>query len=87
MPYPPGRCSGELAGVRHVAMNLLSNEKTLKAGIKRKHLKAALSPDYCPESLRGKHFRNLALVLHIGDRLFYKPCSKQRLKRNRNDNN
>lgn len=35
-----------LAGVRHVAMNLATNEKTLKAGIKRKWLKVALSPDY-----------------------------------------
>jgi hypothetical protein len=35
-------------------MNLLSNEKTLKADIKRKLLKAALSPDYLPGVLAGQ---------------------------------
>jgi len=34
-------------------MNLLTNEKTLKAGIKRKRLKAALSTDYLARVLAG----------------------------------
>ncbi len=41
-----GNASDNLAGFRHVAMNLLTNENTVKAGIKRKRLKAALSPVY-----------------------------------------
>jgi predicted transposase YbfD/YdcC len=49
-----GDAAENLAGVRHVAMNLLSNEKTLKAGIKRKRLKAALSPDYLSRVLAGQ---------------------------------
>lgn len=55
-----GDAAENLAGFRYVTMNLLTNEKTMKAGIKRKRLKAALSPDY-PESLRDRGFRNLAL--------------------------
>ena len=43
-----------LAGFRHAAMNLLTNEKTVKAGIKRKRLKAALSPDYLSLVLAGQ---------------------------------
>lgn len=42
-----------LAGFGHVAMNLLTNEKTVKAGIKRKRLKAALSPDYLAPVIAG----------------------------------
>lgn len=49
-----GDAAENLSGVRHVAMNLLSNEKTLKAGIKRKRLKAALSPDYLSRVLAGQ---------------------------------
>ena len=41
-----GYAAENLAGFRHVAINLLTNEKTMKAGIKRKRLKAALSADY-----------------------------------------
>jgi Transposase len=49
-----GDAAENLAGIRHVAMNLLTNEKTLKAGIKRKRLKAALSPDYLSRVLAGQ---------------------------------
>lgn len=49
-----GDAAENLAGFRHVAMNLLTNEKTVKAGIKRKRLKAALSPDYLALVLAGQ---------------------------------
>ena len=49
-----GYVAENLAGVRHVAMNLLTNEKKLKAGIKRKRLKAALSADYLSRVLAGQ---------------------------------
>ena len=42
-----------LAGVRHIAMNLLTNVKNLKVGIKHKRLKAAQSPDYLSLILEG----------------------------------
>ncbi len=43
-----------LAGFRHVPMNLLTNENTVKVGIKRKRLKAELSPDYLALVLVGQ---------------------------------
>ena len=49
-----GDAAENLAGFRHVAMDLLTNEKTVKAGIKRKRLKAALSPDYLALVLAGQ---------------------------------
>jgi predicted transposase YbfD/YdcC len=49
-----GDAAENLAGFRHVAMNLLTNEKTVKAGIKRKRLKAALSADYLSRVLAGQ---------------------------------
>lgn len=49
-----GDSAENLASVRHIAMNLLTNEKTLKADIKRKRLKAALSQDYFSRVLAGQ---------------------------------
>lgn len=49
-----GDAAENLAGFRHVAMNLLTNENTVKAGIKRKRLKAVLSPDYLALVLVGQ---------------------------------
>ncbi|WP_079253982.1 ISAs1 family transposase [Endozoicomonas arenosclerae] len=43
-----------LAGLRHVAVNLLNNTKTFKAGLKRKQKKAALSTRYLSEVLAGQ---------------------------------
>jgi len=48
-----GDAAENLAGVRDIAMNLLTNERTLKAGIKRKRLKAVLSIDYLAKVLAG----------------------------------
>ena len=42
------------AGIRHVAVNLLNNTKTFKAGLKRKQKKAALSIRYLSEVLAGQ---------------------------------
>ncbi len=42
-----------LAGFRHIALNLLKNEKTFKGGIKRKMKKAALSTHYMNTILAG----------------------------------
>ena len=43
-----------LAGLRHVAVNLLNNTKTFKADLKRKQKKAAISTRYLFEVLAGQ---------------------------------
>ena len=43
-----------LAGVRHIAVNMLNNTKTFKAGLKRKQKKAAMSSRYLSEVLAGQ---------------------------------
>lgn len=42
-----------LSGFRHVAVNMLNNTKTFKAGLKRKQKKAAMSTQYLSEVLEG----------------------------------
>ena len=42
-----------LAGVRHIAVNLLTNESSFKAGLKRKQKKAAMSTTYLAQVLAG----------------------------------
>lgn len=45
-----------LAGIRHIAFNLLNSQKTVKAGMKRKQKKAAMNTDYLSELLMAKGF-------------------------------
>jgi predicted transposase YbfD/YdcC len=42
-----------LAGIRHIAVNMLSNEKSFKAGIRRKQRKAAINSEYLSTVLAG----------------------------------
>lgn len=42
-----------IAAVRHVALNLLKQEKTLKTSIGKKRLKCAMSNDYLSKLLRN----------------------------------
>ena len=48
-----GNAAETLAGVRHIALNLLKSNKTVKAGIKRKQKRAAMSSDYLDDVLTG----------------------------------
>jgi hypothetical protein len=42
-----------LATVRHIALNLLNQEKTVKAGVKRKRNKAGWDNEYLEKVLAG----------------------------------
>ena len=46
-----GNVSENLAVIRHIALGLLQQEKTVKTGIKAKRFKAALSADYLTKIL------------------------------------
>ena len=48
-----GNAAEMLSGFRHVAINMLNNTKTFKAGLKRKQKKAAMSTRYLSEVLAG----------------------------------
>ena len=48
-----GNAPEMLSGIRHIAVNLLNNTKTFKAGLKRKQKKAAMSIHYLSEVLAG----------------------------------
>ncbi|WP_299735803.1 ISAs1 family transposase [uncultured Endozoicomonas sp.] len=48
-----GNAAEMLATFRHVAVNMLNNTKTFKAGLKRKQKKAAMSTRYLSEVLAG----------------------------------
>ena len=48
-----GNAAEMLAGFRHVAVNILNNTKSFKAGLKRKQKKAAMSTKYLSEVLAG----------------------------------
>lgn len=50
------RAAENLAGIRHIAFNLLNSHKTFKAGMKRKQKKAAMDADYLSELLMAKGF-------------------------------
>lgn len=48
-----GDAAENLAGVRHIAYNLLSNETSFKAGLRRKQKRAAMSEAYLAQVLAG----------------------------------
>ncbi len=48
-----GNAAEMLTGFRHMAVNMLNNTKTFKAGLKRKQKKAAMSTRYLSEVLAG----------------------------------
>lgn len=48
-----GNAAEMLTGFRHMAVNMLNNTKTFKAGLKRKQKKAAMSTKYLSEVLAG----------------------------------
>lgn len=48
-----GNAAEMLTGFRHMAVNMLNNTKTFKAGLKRKQKKAAMSTQYLSEILAG----------------------------------
>lgn len=50
-----------LAVIRHIALNLLTEETSFKAGIKRKQKKRTVAIVTFRKSLQGKGLRNLAL--------------------------
>ncbi len=49
-----GEAPEVFSNIRHVALNLLNNEKTFKAGMTRKQKKAAMSERYLAEILTGQ---------------------------------
>ena len=51
-----GNASENLATTRHIALNLLKNEKTAKIGVKNKRLKAGWDNSYLAKLLIGKQF-------------------------------
>ncbi len=48
-----GNAAEMLTGFRHMAVNMLNNTKTFKAGLKRKQKKAAMNTQYLSEVLAG----------------------------------
>lgn len=51
-----------LAVIRHIALNLLTEETSFKAGIKRKQKKRTVAIATFRKSLQGKGLRNLILI-------------------------
>lgn len=50
------KATENLAGIRHIAFNVLNSHKPFKAGMKRKQKKAAMNTDYLSELLMAKVF-------------------------------
>ena len=50
------KAAQNLAGIQHIAFNVLNSHKTFKAGMKRKQKKAAMNTDYLSELLMAKGF-------------------------------
>ena len=57
-----GNAAELFSGIRHVAVNILTNHKEFKAGLRRKMRKAAMDRNYLASVLAGWGFRNLALT-------------------------
>ncbi|CST50946.1 receptor [Shigella sonnei] len=56
-----GNAAELFSGIRHIAINILTNDKVFKAGLRRKMRKAAWTETIWRQSLRGAGFRNLSL--------------------------
>ena len=56
-----GNAAELFSGIRHIAINILTNDKVFKAVLRRKMRKAAMTETISRHSLRGAGFRNLAL--------------------------
>lgn len=58
-----GNAAELFSGIRHIAINILTNDKVFKAGLRRKMRKAAMDRNYLASVLAGRAgFRNLALA-------------------------
>lgn len=49
-----GNSAANMAVIRHIALNLVKSEKTLKVGVKNKRLKAGWDEDYLLKVVLGK---------------------------------
>lgn len=49
------------SGIKHIAVNVLTENKEFKAGLRRKMRRAAMDREYLASVLAGAGFRNLAL--------------------------
>ncbi len=58
-----GNAAELFSGIRHIAINILTNDKVFKAGLRRKMRKAAMGRNYLASVLTGAGFRNLARAL------------------------
>ena len=56
-----GNAAELFSGIRHIAINILTNDKVFKAGLRRKMRKAAMDRNYLASVLAGAGFRILAL--------------------------
>ncbi|MDU9743257.1 hypothetical protein OCN74_15955, partial [Escherichia coli] len=48
-----GNAAELFSGIRHIAINILTNEKVFKAGLRRKMRKAAMDRNYLASVLAG----------------------------------
>ncbi len=55
-----GNAAELFSGIRHIAINILTNDKVFKAGLRRKMRKAAMDRNYLASVLAGAGFRNLS---------------------------
>ncbi|GAA6725875.1 hypothetical protein EHEC06059_04410 [Escherichia coli] len=49
-----GNAAELFSGIRHIAINILTNDKVFKAGLRRKMRKAAMDRNYLASVLAGK---------------------------------
>lgn len=56
-----GNAAELFSGIRHIAVNILTENKEFKAGLRRKMRRAAMDRGTSRQSLQGAGFRNLAL--------------------------
>lgn len=57
-----GNAAELFSGIRHIAINILTNDKVFKAGLRRKMRKAAMDRNYSRQSLRGAGFTSPSLL-------------------------